>query len=72
MDAISMPSSFSAAKSWAIDIYVLRDPCILYAYRMHQDGAADETGFVFSKQYGMGPHNNKNLYWGVVRGFTPL
>lgn len=55
MDAFSIPSTFQSTKTWAIDIFVLRDPCVLYAYRMHQAGAADVTGFVFSKQYGMGP-----------------
>lgn len=55
MDGFSIPSTFESTKTWAIDIFVLRDPCVLYAYRMHQAGAEDVTGFVFSKQYGMGP-----------------
>lgn len=55
MDAFSIPSTFQSTKTWSIDIFVLRDPCILYAYRMHQAGEADVTGFVYSKQYGMGP-----------------
>lgn len=51
MDVLSMPATFDPAKAWSVEIFVFRMPVILYSWRATQAGAADVTGYVFSKQY---------------------
>ena len=50
MGTIVRPAAF-AATTWNLEIYVHRDPVLLYSWRATQSGAADVTGYVYSLQY---------------------
>lgn len=51
MDVQSMPATFDAAKTWDLTLYVLRDPCLLYAWAKTQAGAATVYGYTHATQY---------------------
>jgi len=52
LDLISLPTggSFDPSKPWSLKIYLLRDPCFLFAYRIEQTGISAVNGFKFSRQ----------------------
>lgn len=51
LDVLSMPASFDPTKVWSLKIYVLRDPIILYAYKMEQEGRNFVSGCIINKQF---------------------
>jgi len=51
MEVESIPSTFNPALPWDMDLFVLRDPCLLYAFIKRQAGAATVYGYKFSTQY---------------------
>jgi len=62
MQVESMPSSFNSALPWDMDIFVLRDPCLLYAYVKHQAGVAPVFGYRYSTQTGGASYWNAFTY----------
>jgi len=50
MDLLSIPPSFDPTKTWNLQLYVHRDPCLLYSMKASQAGHSDILDFVFSRQ----------------------
>jgi len=53
MEVESIPSTFSTSLPWDMDIFVHRDPCLLYSFVKRQAGHADVVGYRFSTQHGV-------------------
>lgn len=67
MNTLTKPAAF-AAQPWDLEIRVLRDPVLLYAWRATQSGAADAVGFVFSSQYYNVGAPSYNANYNALRG----
>lgn len=52
MNTFSIPFTFDTTKPWGLEIYLFRDPVLLYSYRYLQSGKTPVVGYQYSTQYG--------------------